>query len=54
MTVRAFAKKSAIFSIFSSPNFLKSLKETKKQKTMTFDICVQFDNGEISDIEMIW
>ena len=24
------------------------LKETKKQKTMTFDICVQFDNGEIS------
>lgn len=28
------------------------LKETKKQKNMTFDICVQFDNGEISDIEM--
>lgn len=28
------------------------LKETKNQKTMTFDICVQFDDGEISDIEM--
>lgn len=27
-------------------------KDTKKQKNMTFDVCVQFDNGEISDIEM--
>ncbi len=27
-------------------------KETKKQRNMTFDVCVQFDNGEISDIEM--
>ena len=29
-------------------------KDNKKQKTMIFDICVEFDNGEISDIEMIW
>lgn len=28
------------------------IKETKKQKNMTFDVCVEFDNGEISDIEM--
>lgn len=28
------------------------VKETKKQKNMTFDVCVEFDNGEISDIEM--
>ena len=27
-------------------------KDNKKQKTMIFDICVEFDNGEISDIEM--
>ena len=28
------------------------LKETKKQKNMTFDVCVEFDDGEISDIEL--
>ena len=27
-------------------------KDNRKQKTMTFDVCVEFDNGEISDIEM--
>ncbi len=28
------------------------LKETRKQKNMTFDVNVEFDNGEVSDIEL--
>ena len=27
-------------------------KETRKQKNMTFDVSVEFDNGEVSDIEL--
>lgn len=27
-------------------------KETRKQKTMTFDVSVEFDNGEMADIEL--
>ena len=27
-------------------------KERKKQKSITFDVCAEFDNGELSEIEM--
>ena len=28
------------------------IKETSKQKSMTFDVSVEFNNGELADIEL--
>lgn len=39
-------------SVTLKPNELP--KENSEEKSMSYDISVEFDNGEMSDIEMIW
>lgn len=53
-----FALKSFLSAVFNRKLTYVTVKsnepttETKKQKKMTFDVCAEFDNGEIAEIEM--
>ena len=54
------ALKSFISVVLNRPIYKVTLKsnepynETSKQKSMFFDVSVEFNDGELADLEMIW